>query len=298
MKLVGSDTGRIETEEIIDHQIIGTSERYVIELYYDVPGVYPIVHRGETMGTVTVEASDINRQTDFAVLRSNTADYADVRSTFTSLIAQTPDKNLRLDVEMKGMMGDMMADMDSEMSGDDMVTLMGMQMDRAGAVEHCQMMPNMAGCEPFLEDEMPGMMGGEVEHGEDGIEWEDDMAMMNDMSTDETIEWIIEDTDTMAQNGDIDWSFSQGDMIKVRIFNDDKGLHPMQHPIHFHGQKFVILAVDGEANENLQWKDSVLIPAGQTYDILVDMSNPGLWMAHCHIAEHLHSGMMFNFEVK
>jgi len=298
MKLVGGDTGRIETEEIIDHQIIGTSERYVIELYYDVPGVYPIVHRGETMGTVTVEASDINRQTDFAVLRSNTADYADVRSTFTSLIAQTPDKNLRLDVEMKGMMGDMMADMDSEMSGDDMVTLMGMQMDRAGAVEHCQMMPNMAGCEPFLEDEMPGMMGGEVEHGEDGIEWEDDMAMMNDMSTDETIEWIIEDTDTMAQNGDIDWSFSQGDMIKVRIFNDDKGLHPMQHPIHFHGQKFVILAVDGEANENLQWKDSVLIPAGQTYDILVDMSNPGLWMAHCHIAEHLHSGMMFNFEVK
>jgi FtsP/CotA-like multicopper oxidase with cupredoxin domain len=298
MKLVGGDTGRIETEEIIDHQIIGTSERYVIELYYDVPGVYPIVHRGETMGTVTVEASDINRQTDFAVLRSNTADYADVRSTFTSLIAQTPDKNLSLDVEMKGMMGDMMADMDSEMSGDDMVTLMGMQMDRAGAVEHCQMMPNMAGCEPFLEDEMPGMMGGEVEHGEDGIEWEDDMAMMNDMSTDETIEWIIEDTDTMAQNGDIDWSFSQGDMIKVRIFNDDKGLHPMQHPIHFHGQKFVILAVDGEANENLQWKDSVLIPAGQTYDILVDMSNPGLWMAHCHIAEHLHSGMMFNFEVK
>jgi FtsP/CotA-like multicopper oxidase with cupredoxin domain len=102
----------------------------------------------------------------------------------------------------------------------------------------------------------------------------------------------------MARNGDIDWTFSQGDMVKVRIYNDEKGMHPMQHPIHFHGQKFVILSVDGEANENLQWKDSVLIPTGRTYDILVDMSNPGLWMAHCHIAEHLHSGMMFNFEVK
>lgn len=313
MKLVGGDTGRIETEEIIDHQIIGTSERYVIELYYDTPGVYTIVHRGETMGTVTVEASDANRQTDFTVLRSNGADYADVRSTFASLLAQSPDKNLRLDVEMKGMMGDMMADMDSEMSSDGMVSLMGMQMDRAGAVDHCQMMPNMAGCEPYLEDEghqhdhdpenhgtgMGGMiMGGDEEHSEDGIEWEDDMAMMNNMSTDETIEWVIEDTDTKARNGDIDWSFEQGDVVKVRIFNDDKGLHPMQHPIHFHGQKFVILSVDGEANANLQWKDSVLIPAGQTYDILVDMSNPGLWMAHCHIAEHLHSGMMFNFEVK
>jgi FtsP/CotA-like multicopper oxidase with cupredoxin domain len=298
MKLVGGDTGRIETEEIIDHQIIGTSERYVVELLYDTPGVYPIVHRGETMGTVKVEPAGTNRQSDFAVLRSNPADYTDVRTDFASLLAQAPDKNLRLDVELKGMMGDMMADMDSEMSDDGMVTLMGMQMDRAGAVEHCQMMPNMAGCEPYLKDEMPGMMGGEVEHGEDGIEWEDDMAMMNNMSTDETIEWIIEDTDSKAQNGDIDWSFEQGDMVKVRIFNDDKGLHPMQHPIHFHGQKFVILAVDGEANDTLQWKDSVLIPAGQTYDILVDMSNPGRWMAHCHIAEHLHSGMMFNFEVK
>ena len=135
-------------------------------------------------------------------------------------------------------------------------------------------------------------------HSADGIEWEDDMVMMNNMSTDETIEWVIEDIDTGMRNTDIEWSFAQGDMVKVRIYNDENGMHPMQHPIHFHGQKFVILSVDGEANENLQWKDTVLIPEGRTYDILVDMSNPGLWMAHCHIAEHLHSGMMFNFEVK
>jgi FtsP/CotA-like multicopper oxidase with cupredoxin domain len=28
------------------------------------------------------------------------------------------------------------------------------------------------------------------------------------------------------------------------------------------------------------------------------MSNPGTWMAHCHIAEHLNTGMMFNFVVE
>jgi suppressor of ftsI len=302
MKLVGGDTGRIEQEEIIDHQIIGTSERYVIELYYDTPGTYPIVHRGETMGTVTVEASGTNRKVDFMTLRSNGGDYTDIRSSMNTLLAQEPDKNLRLDIELKGMMGDKMNDMGGNENG--MVNLMGIEMTREGAIEHCQMMPNMGGCEPYLDAEesnMGGMMGmgsTEAEHGEDGIEWEDDMVMMNDMSTDETIEWIIEDTDTKKRNTDIDWSFSQGDMAKVRIFNDDKGLHPMQHPIHFHGQKFVILAIDGEANENLQWKDTALVPAGQTYDILVDMSNPGNWMAHCHIAEHLHSGMMFNFEVK
>lgn len=29
-----------------------------------------------------------------------------------------------------------------------------------------------------------------------------------------------------------------------------------------------------------------------------EMTNPGLWMAHCHIAEHHEKGMMFNFNVE
>lgn len=290
MKLVGGDTGRIEQEEIIDHQIIGTSERYVIELYYDTPGTFPIVHRGETMGMVTVEASGTNRQTDFMTLRLNAEDYSDIRSNIAALVSKAPDKNLRLDIEMKGMMGEMMDDMNGSGSG---MEMMGGDANDNMMREHCKMMPQMSGCEPYLNEASP-----EVEHGEDGIEWEDDMAMMNQMSTDENIKWFIEDTDTKKRNEDIDWSFNQGDMVKVRIFNDDKGMHPMQHPIHFHGQKFVVLTRDGEVNENLQWKDSLLIPTGQTVDLLVDMSNPGTWMTHCHIAEHLHSGMMFNFEVK
>lgn len=306
MKLVGGDVGRIEQEEMIEHQTIGTAERYVIELYYDTPGTYAIDHRGETIGTVTVEASGENRKSEFMKLRQNTADYADLRANVETLLSQAPDKNLRLDIEMKGMMGDMMEQMGE--SENDMVTLMGVEMTREGAVEHCQGMPGMMGCEPFLEEHehkhdnenhgMAEMMGdGEVEHSEDGIEWEDDMAMMNNMSTDETIEWVIEDTDTGDRNNEIDWSFKQGDLVKVRIYNDEKGAHPMQHPIHFHGQRFVVLSEDGVAKENMQWKDTVLIPKGQTVDLLVDMSNPGTWMTHCHIAEHLHSGMMFTFEV-
>ena len=50
-------------------------------------------------------------------------------------------------------------------------------------------------------------------------------------------------------------------------------------------------------NKNLVWKDTVLLTAGETVDILLDVSNPGLWMAHCHIAEHTESGMMFSFNV-
>jgi FtsP/CotA-like multicopper oxidase with cupredoxin domain len=44
-------------------------------------------------------------------------------------------------------------------------------------------------------------------------------------------------------------------------------------------------------------RDTVLVRTGQTVDILFDVTNPGLWMAHCHIAEHMQSGMMFSFTV-
>jgi FtsP/CotA-like multicopper oxidase with cupredoxin domain len=32
-------------------------------------------------------------------------------------------------------------------------------------------------------------------------------------------------------------------------------------------------------------------------DLLVDLSNPGTWMLHCHIAEHLEAGMMTTITV-
>ena len=71
----------------------------------------------------------------------------------------------------------------------------------------------------------------------------------------------------------------------------------MQHPFHIHGQRFLVLARNGVPNENLAWKDTVLLPTGTTTDILLEITNPGAWMAHCHISEHLESGMRMLFEV-
>jgi len=71
----------------------------------------------------------------------------------------------------------------------------------------------------------------------------------------------------------------------------------MQHPIHFHGQRFLVLATNGVSNANPAWQDTVLVPQGATVDILLDASNPGKWMAHCHILEHAESGMMLSFQV-
>lgn len=99
-------------------------------------------------------------------------------------------------------------------------------------------------------------------------------------------------------NMNIQWDFQKGDTPVIRIVNDDTSAHPMQHPIHFHGQRFLVIRQDGKPVENLVWKDTVLIPAGSTADLLFDMSNPGDWMIHCHIAEHLTNGMMGMFRVR
>ena len=110
--------------------------------------------------------------------------------------------------------------------------------------------------------------------------------------------WILRDVETGAENGDIQWEFDVGDVVKLRIHNTPDSFHPMNHPIHIHGQRFLVLSMDGRETENLVWKDTAIVPVGSTMDVLVELSNPGEWMIHCHIAEHLHSGMMFSFSVR
>jgi FtsP/CotA-like multicopper oxidase with cupredoxin domain len=133
---------------------------------------------------------------------------------------------------------------------------------------------------------------------EGGIEWEDDMVDVNKLTTPANMRWKLIDRETDAENRAINWRFQVGDRVKIRLLNELAGDHPMHHPFHIHGAgRFLTLARDGVVEPNLVWTDTVLIPAGQTVDILLDVSNPGLWMAHCHIAEHHESGMMFSFEV-
>jgi FtsP/CotA-like multicopper oxidase with cupredoxin domain len=141
----------------------------------------------------------------------------------------------------------------------------------------------------------------EPEHVHDtaqGIEWEDDMVEVNRMTTAANMRWKLVDRDTGAENAQIDWTFHVGDQVKLRLVNEMDSDHPMPHPFHVHGAgRLLILARDGVVEPNLVWKDTVLARTGETVDILLDVTNPGRWMAHCHIAEHHESGMMFSFDV-
>jgi FtsP/CotA-like multicopper oxidase with cupredoxin domain len=141
---------------------------------------------------------------------------------------------------------------------------------------------------------------GHEKHEEqsDGLEWEDLMPEINRASEPGNMRWMLIDRESGAENGAITWAFTVGDRVKIRLVNEMESDHPMHHPFHVHGAgRFLVLSRDGGAESNLVWKDTVLVRAGQTVDILLDVSNPGLWMAHCHIAEHAQSGMMFSFNV-
>ena len=136
------------------------------------------------------------------------------------------------------------------------------------------------------------------DHDAGGIEWEDDMLELNRLTTPANMRWMLVDRDTGATNHEIEWQFTVGDRVKLRLVNEMDSDHPMHHPFHIHGAgRFVVLARNGVPEANYVWKDTVLVRTGETVDILLDVTNPGRWMAHCHIAEHHESGMMFSFDV-
>ena len=125
------------------------------------------------------------------------------------------------------------------------------------------------------------------------------MVDVNRMTTPANMRWLLVDRATGAENAAIDWQFRVGDQVKIRVVNEMDSDHPMHHPIHIHGAgRFLILSRDDVVEPNLVWKDTVLVRTGETVDILLDVTNPGVWMVHCHIAEHHESGMMFSFIVE
>ncbi len=277
LKLVGADSGASEREAWQDAVTLGPSERAVVEVLFKDSGTFAIQNKTPgktvTLGRILVSETPVTPSyaTDFETLRTNAATVASI-DPFRPASDREPDKRLALTIDMGG-------------------NMMGMQ----GMGHGGHMMPDGT----MMGGSMPAPSGVEgMAPSPDGIEWEDTNMAMNAMSNTGSIFWSVVDQDTGKKNMDIDWSFKRGTPVKIRIFNDPQSMHPMQHPIHFHGQRFLVLDRDGVRETNLVWKDTVLIPAGQTVDILLDPSNPGTWMAHCHIAEHLEAGMMFGFRVE
>jgi FtsP/CotA-like multicopper oxidase with cupredoxin domain len=294
MKLVGGDSGHVEREELVDEVILAPSERVVVDVLFEETGSLTLEHRTpeKTYALAEIEVEEDGGASraaeEFAQLRVN-SDLAAERDHIGAYLEAEPDKLLAFIAEM-------------DLEGPE-----------GGASYTCPMHPEVVSEEPghcpdcgmkLLPAQLIEHGGDGHDHGDhvhataDGIEWEDDMVEVNRMTTPANMRWKLIDRQTGDENAAIDWLFRVGDRVKIRLLNEMAGDHPMHHPFHVHGAgRFLILSRDGVVEPNLVWKDTVLVRAGETVDILLDVTNVGRWMAHCHIAEHHESGMMFSFDV-
>ncbi len=302
MKLVGGDSGRVEHEELVDHLVLAPSERVVVDVLFDRDGRQALEHhtpdRVYRLASIQVSADRVGSSPGepFDSLRTN-ADMVSERQRIAPYVDAEPDKVLAF-----------LAEMD-----------MGAPEGDAPVTYTCPMHPEVLSetpghCPACGMKLLPAQLVADAaghghegdSHGDEahdhapagGIEWEDDMVDINRMTTPSNMRWKVIDRETGAENAAIDWQFRVGDQVKIRLQNELAGDHPMHHPFHVHGAgRFLVLSRDGVTELNLVWKDTVLVRTGETVDILLDVSNVGRWMAHCHIAEHHESGMMFSFDV-
>ena len=337
MKLVGGDSGRCEREELVEEVILAPSERVVVDVRFDKSGPVMLEHRTpeRTYPLAEISVAEERAEPDlaekFESLRVND-DLSAERERIAPYLEAAPDKTLAFVAEMHmgvpateagtavyacPMHEDVVATWDGKCPKCGMKLLASPSGTARPATFVCPMHPEItatwAGQCPNCGMTLRAVSGGEAagEHrGHDhqsaghthdatsGIEWEDDMVEVNRSTTPDNMRWIIVDRTTGAENHAIDWSFRVGDQIKIRLVNEMESDHPMHHPFHIHGAgRFLVLSRNGADEPNLVWKDTVLVRTGETIDILLDVSNPGRWMAHCHIAEHHESGMMFSFNV-
>ncbi|MGH7498291.1 MAG: multicopper oxidase family protein, partial [Gemmatimonadales bacterium] len=265
MKLVGGDVGRYERETWVESVPIAPAERYVVDVRFDRPGRMAMVNRVRGLdhlyGRFFAETDTLGvvRVARGRVARDFGSAFTTLRSDSSNAAELERYRALAANAPVKTLV------LTLEAHNLPFITRRLMQLDSI-----------------FFAP----------------VEWSGTMPMMNWASTGRQLRWVLRDPATGLEDMDIDWHFRRGEPVLIRLVNQRRSFHAMQHPIHLHGQRFLVLSVNGVPNEHLVWKDTVLVPAGSTVDILLDPSNPGRWMLHCHIAEHLSAGMMMPFTVE
>ncbi|HEX6598587.1 MAG TPA: multicopper oxidase family protein [Gemmatimonadaceae bacterium] len=264
IKVVASDQSRFEHEEMVPSVVLAPSERYVVEVKFDKPGRYALVNAVQAINHYRGEFEQEVDTLGFVTVDAAPASpsYAKQFATLRTNAAVVADVDrYRKEFERTP---DKTLRLTVAVQSLPLATVQFMNVDTAYYAP---------------------------------VEWVDGMPDMNWLSTAKQVRWIVRDEATGKENEDIDWTVRKGSVVKLRIFNDPKSFHPMQHPIHLHGQRMLVIARDGVPTRNQVWKDTALIPVGSTVDLLIDASNPGDWMLHCHIAEHLGAGMMATMHV-
>ncbi len=89
------------------------------------------------------------------------------------------------------------------------------------------------------------------------------------------------------------FSVKRGQTVIMRIENRTSWPHAM----HMHGFHFKILERNGQEDSEKPWRDTFLSGAQGSIKIAFVADNPGKWVFHCHMLEHVAAGMITWFEV-
>jgi suppressor of ftsI len=264
MKLVGADVGNFEREEAITSLLIAPAERYVVHVRFPRNGTAHLLNRVQGIDHI---AGRFFPETDtLGLVRiADRATVTDLSKAFAEFREHTAVQT-ELDPYRPLFARPADLELDLDMAARDLP----LRVERLMRIDSLYFHP---------------------------LEASGTMPMMNLIATPEEISWTLREPSTGRENRDIAWRFSVGDVRKIRLRSTRETLHQMQHPIHIHGQRFLVLAVNGVPNQNLAWKDTVMVPVGATVDLLLELSNPGRWMLHCHVSEHLEAGMSMVFTV-
>lgn len=79
------------------------------------------------------------------------------------------------------------------------------------------------------------------------------------------------------------YAVNNGDWILVHYFNE--GLQ--SHPMHQHQFPQLVVAKDGIPLDNPYFADTVNVAPGERYSVLINPDDPGTWVWHCHILNHV-----------
>ena len=264
MKVVASDVSRFEREEWVESVAIAPAERYVVDVRFEAPGTSVLENRIQSIDHLfgyffpEVDTLGVVRVAEEPAVPDHGAAFSRLRA-YREVSAEIEPYRRYFDAPVEK----------------DLVLTLEL-------------------------GELPFPIGPLVRMDSlyfNPVEWSGTMPEMNWIATTREVKWVLREPATGRENMDIEWRFRVGDVVKIRLTNNRYAAHAMQHPIHIHGQRFLVLSVNGVPNENLVWKDTVLLPVGATAELLLELTNPGRWMLHCHVAEHLEAGMMMVFEV-
>jgi len=80
-----------------------------------------------------------------------------------------------------------------------------------------------------------------------------------------------------------------GQRVRIRMVN----LGMDHHPIHLHGNTFVVTGSEGGRQPKTTWApgNTVLVGVAQARDAEFVANNPGDWMLHCHLPHHMMNQM-------